>query len=193
MNPPSKRSSAPGASLRQAAGTQKPSPRARRAAAAATRTWSFIVLGSSGNDAAHRSNAARQSCVGAWRCSRSSFTRASARAGQNSAAVRAADSALHLNMKYKLSLVLRRAAARARKETVYHYTTEPQLACSRAKLSLCDVNFASERQEICLRLAQAEHNQTSPIKTSSRVILEEPWISILWGPPASSDFSSTIH
>ena len=36
------------------------------------------------------------------------------------------DSALHLNMKYKLSLVLRRAAARARKETVYHYTTEPQ-------------------------------------------------------------------
>ena len=48
------------------------------------------------------------------------------RAGQNSAAVRAADSALHLNMKYKLSLVLKRAAARARKETVYHYTTEPQ-------------------------------------------------------------------
>ena len=36
------------------------------------------------------------------------------------------DSALHLNMKYKLSLVLIRAAARARKETVYHYTTEPQ-------------------------------------------------------------------
>ena len=31
-----------------------------------------------------------------------------------------------LNMKYKLSLVLIRAAARARKETVYHYTTEPQ-------------------------------------------------------------------
>ena len=71
-------------------------------------------------------NAARQSCGGAWRWSRRSFTRASARAGQNSAAVRAADSALHLNMKYKLSLVLRRAAARARKETVYHYTTEPQ-------------------------------------------------------------------
>ena len=36
------------------------------------------------------------------------------------------DSALHLNMKYKLSLVLRRAAARARKETVYHYAKEPQ-------------------------------------------------------------------
>ena len=55
----SKRSSAPGASLRQAAGTQKPSPRARRAAAAATRIWSFIgpdqlakpfvLAGSSGN------------------------------------------------------------------------------------------------------------------------------------------------
>ena len=43
-----------------------------------------------------------------------------------STAVRAADSALHLNMKYKLSLVLRRAAARAGKEIVYHYTKEPQ-------------------------------------------------------------------
>ena len=71
-------------------------------------------------------NAARQSCVGAWRWSRSPFTRASARAGQNSAAVRAADSALHLNMKYKLSLVLRRAAARAGEEIVYHYTKESQ-------------------------------------------------------------------
>ena len=36
------------------------------------------------------------------------------------------DSALHLNMKYKLSVVLKRAAARAGEEIVYHYTKEPQ-------------------------------------------------------------------
>ena len=34
--------------------------------------------------------------------------------------------ALHLNMKYKLSLVFKRAAAREGKEIVYHYTKEPQ-------------------------------------------------------------------
>ena len=123
VKPPSKRSSAPGASLRQAAGTQKPSPRARRAAAA--NRMSFIrILARETLAALGRRR--KINGVDAWRWSRSSLTRASARTGQNSAAVRAADSALHLNMKYKLSLVLRRAAARARKETVYHYAKEPQ-------------------------------------------------------------------
>ena len=41
-------------------------------------------------------------------------------------AARAATPSGGVNMKYKLSLVLKRAAARAGEEIVYHYTKEPQ-------------------------------------------------------------------